>query len=320
MRVALVVGLLVACGSDDAEPIHLAGSPDATRALAFTARGTPVAIGGTNAFGLMYLQHQDGERWVRAAGVPAFGSAAQLIGGGGRPLYALSDTTLYALDETTMTWTATVMPAGPWPGTVFGTDTSGLVYALDVGTGQGDSAVVAWMPGATRWYDVAATRPTGNLAAPAVGADGRVAWLMIDTGIVEVADGMRTLLVDCTGQTCAQGAGQLTFAASGTLTFRVCADDGGPPVVMRVEDAGVTELPTPADATSCGDLTTAADGSSLLASSYDGAVWRVAARGATWSRVASAEPGMRYVLRDQATAFAIGDPLQGVHGLYRLDL
>ena len=180
MRAAVLLAL-VACGGDDAEPRRLPGSPDATRALAFTASGRPVAIGGTSTFGLAFHQHQDGERWVRAELVAGFGTRALLIGGGSSgPLLAVGDTTLYSLiEDPAMTWNGITIPMGPGSGTIFGADGSGRVYGLDLAGGDGNGAVVTWLPGQQVWTEVSGTRPIGAGAKQfAVEPTGRVTWFV----------------------------------------------------------------------------------------------------------------------------------------------
>jgi len=129
-RSLIAVVLAAGCGGGDAEPELLAGSPDATRALAFDARGNPVAIGGTSTFGLAFVHHQAGDRWVRAAGVAGFGARAQLLGGGTLPLYALSESTLYRLDDPALyAWSTFPIPPGVTAGTPVGVDATGGEHA-----------------------------------------------------------------------------------------------------------------------------------------------------------------------------------------------
>jgi hypothetical protein len=222
--------VLAACGGhEDATPQLLPGSPDATRALAFTASGTLVAIGGTSTFGLAFLQHQDGDTWVRAPLVPGFGSRAQLIGGGTTAsLLALDDTTLYRLiDETAMTWDGITIPVGASTGTAFGTDATGVVYALDLAGGDGNGAVITWMPGSMRWTEVAGTRPMGSRASGfVVEPSGRVTWFVPGQGIVRAEAGTQTTIVACADVgDCMTPMTFLTYDDHGTLTAFVCAPD-----------------------------------------------------------------------------------------------
>ena len=319
---------LVACGGDeDVEPRLLPGSPDATRALGFTASGRPVAIGGTSTFGLAYLQHQDGDIWVRAAVVPGFGARAQLIGGGTSvPLLALSDTTLYRIvDEAAMTWDAITIPLGASSGTVFGTDATGLVYALDLSGGDGNGAVVTWMPGDALWAELAGTRPMGAAAKQfIVEPSGRVTWFVPGQGIVRAASGTQATIVDChdVGD-CTVPLTSLSYDDGGALTFLVCPREAPPRFALRLADGDTVaqELPLPSDITVCVGLDTAPDGTSLLAGvgdTGDGPLALLPARATTWTRVAAASSSLTYVLRDRRTAFAHGDA-QAVRGIYQLD-
>jgi len=319
---------LVACGGEeDAEPRLLPGSPDATRALGFTASGRPVAIGGTSTFGLAYLQHQDGDTWIRAAVVPGFGTRAQLIGGGASvPLLALSDTTLYRIvDEAAMTWDPITIPLGASSGTVFGADATGLVFALDLSGGDGNGAVVTWRPGDAVWTELAGTRPIGAAAKQfVVEPGGRVTWFVPGRGIVRAAAGTQATIVDCHGfGDCTVPFTSLSYDDSGALTVLVCPREAPPRFALRLADGDTVaqELPLPADITICVGLDTAPDGASVLAGvddAGDGPLALLPARATTWTRVAAASASLTYVLRDRRTAFAHGDA-QTTRGIYQLD-
>jgi outer membrane protein assembly factor BamB len=328
VRAAVALLALVACSDGDAEPTLLAGSPDATRALGFTETGTPVAIGGTSTFGLAFLQHQVGDTWIRAELVPGFGTRAQLIGGGTHgPLLALDDITLYRLvDETARSWDGITIPAGASTGTVFGADATGHVYALDLAGGDGNGAVVAWMPGDPRWIEVPGTRPLGPGAKGfIVEADGRVTWFVPDRGIVRVDAGAQGTIIDCheLGD-CSVPFTSLAYDDRGALTFLVCSPDVPPRFAIRLA-AGATvgqQLPLPSGATRCLGLGASADGTRFLAGvdgTDDGPLARLGPSSASWTRVAAASPGFRYVVRDARSVFAFGDA-QPERGVYQIDL
>ncbi len=324
----MVLIALVACGGDgDVEPELLSGSPDATRALAFTASGRLVAIGGTSSFGLAYLQHQDGDAWVRAANVPGFGTRAQLIGGGPSvPLFAASDTTLYSLDETTMTWDGITIPAGATTGTVFGADGDGRIYALDVGDGDGNGAVVTWMPGDARWVELAGTRPLGPSASQfVVEAAGRVTWVVEGAGVVRADAGAQAAIVTCSDLgDCSLPIEGLSYDDVGALTLVTCPREDPPRFAIRLagDDAVPQQIPLPSEISGCIGLDTAPDGTTVLAGfgyAEDGVLAILPPRSTTWRRVSAASQGRTYVIRDRSSVFAFGDA-QLDRNIYVIDL
>jgi len=326
---AVVLVALVACGGGgDAEPKLLPGSPDATRTLAFTTTGTPVAIGGSSTFGLAFLQHQDGDAWVRATNVPGFGTRAQLIGGGpGVPLLAASDTTIYRLvDEAAMIWDGISIPIGASTGTIFGTDATGRVYALDLAGGDGNGAVVTWTPGEIRWAELAGTRPMGAGAKQfVVEPSGRVTWFVPGQGIVRAAAGAQAMAVDChdVGD-CTVPFTSLSYDDAGALTLLVCPREAPPRFALRLGDGDTVaqELPLPSGVTLCLGLDSAPDGTSLLGGvddSGEGPLALLGARSTAWDRVAAASQGLTYVIRDRSTVFGFGDA-QLERGIYQFEL
>lgn len=304
--------VLAACGGGDAELELLPGSPAATRALAFAADGSPVAIGGPSTFGLAQLQvHADGA-WTVVPGAAGFDARAQLLGGGALPLSALSQsTTLYRAGEPVRAaWTAYAIPAGATPGTLFGTDATGRIYGLDLADGDGNGAVVSWLPGNARWDEVPGTRPVeAGVRELVVEGSGRVSWIAPGIGVVRVEAGARSVVVDCAA--CAFHTP--TYDAAGALTVVAC------PTIVRVRaDGGVVELGAPDGHVACASLDTAPDGTTLLASfgdTGDGALSILGPRAAGWDRIAAARPGLTYLIRDQATAYAHGDGA-GAHGVH----
>jgi len=328
MRAAVALLALVACSDGDAEPTLLAGSPDATRSLAFASSGRPVAIGGTSAFGLAFLQHHDGERWIRAELVPGFGTRALLLGGGATtPLVAVSDTTLYRLaDATAMTWDGISIPAGASSGTIFGVDGSGRIYGLDLAGGDGNGAILSWLPGEARWMEVAGTRPLGLGAARfVVEASGRVTWFVPDRGLVRAEAGAQATLVDCHDLgDCSVPFTSLSYDDLGALTFLGCSPTAPPRFAIRLPDGDTVpqERPIPSDITTCLGLATAPDGTTILAGvdeAGDGPLSILPANTATWERVAAAAHGFTYVVRDRTTVFALGDG-QLERGIYQIDI
>ncbi|MDX2092654.1 MAG: hypothetical protein SFX73_32615 [Kofleriaceae bacterium] len=310
--------LIAACTEEDAPMVHIAGSPDATRTVAFDADGGLVAIGGPSAFGLAHLQRLDGEQWVQAEGVAGFGARVQLIGGGDLPLYAVGETTLYRLDDVAaFRWSAFPIPLGVTDGTVFGVDAMGAVYGIDLSEGEG--FVVTWMPGDQRWLELAGSRPLvatahGYVVEPA----GRVTWIDPETGVVRLDGGAQTTLVE------PGPFASLTYDARGNLTFLACPAEQPPRMAKRLR-AGATvaqDAMIPTSDTACHGLTTAPDGTSLLAT-LDGSgaggtlsVWRPGEDG--WSRVAPATSALRYTIRDGTSAFGYADALE-LRGIYRID-
>lgn len=326
VRAAVLLLGVVACGGGDAEPRHLPGSPDATRALAFTASGRPVAIGGTSTFGLAFLQHQDGDAWVRADRIPGFGTRALLIGGGSiGPLLALDDTTLYQLEEATMTWNGFTIPFGASLGTIFGTDGGGRVYGLDLSGGDGNGAVLTWMPGDTRWIELAGTRPIGAGAKQfVVESTGRVTWFMPGAGIVRADAGTQATIVDCNELgDCTVPFTGLSYDDRGALTFLVCPREAPPRFAVRLAsgDTVSQQHPVPSDVTVCVGLDTAPDGTTVLAGvddSGDGPLSILGVRSTSWERIAAASQGLTYVIRDGGAVFGYGDA-QLERGIYQVE-
>jgi hypothetical protein len=311
---------LAGCSDEPVEVVLVPGSPDATRTVAFDADGALVAIGGPSAFGLAQLQRLDGEQWVHADGVASFGASAQLLGGGALPLYAISETTLYRLDDVAaFRWSAFPIPLGVTEGTLFGVDASGAVYALDLSEGDGNGAVITWRPGEVRWAELAGSRPMGALARGyVVEPSGRVSWIVPDVGVVRVDGGVQATIVD------AGPVEALTYDANGNLTFLACPVEQPPRMAKRLRDGATVaqEARIPSSDVRCHGLVTAPDGTSLLAtldaSGAGGtlAVWDAGADG--WSRVAPATRALRYAIRDGATAFGFGDALE-LRGIYRVE-
>jgi len=326
VRAAVALLALVACSDGDAEPTLLAGSPDATRSLAFAASGEPVAIGGSSTFGLAFLQHREGDAWIRAEQVAGFGTRALLLGGATRPLIAVGDTTLYRLtDEGAMTWEGFTIPTGV-SGSIFGVDGDGRIYGLDLAGGDGNGAVMSWLPPETRWTEVAGTRPIGPGAARfVVEASGRVTWFVPDRGIVRADAGTQATLVDCheLGD-CSVPFTSLSYDDRGSLTFLVCAPAAPPRFAVRLPDGDTVpqERPVPSDITTCLGLGTAPDGTTIIAGVGDageGPLSILPASSATWERVAAAAHGLTYVVRDRNTVFAFGDA-QLERGIYQIDI
>lgn len=326
MRTVLVLLAIGGCDGGDAEPRHLPGSPDATRALGFTASGRLVAIGGTSTFGLAFLQHQDGDVWVRADRVPGFGTRAKLIGGGASsPLLALDDATLYQLDEVAMVWNGITIQVGASSGTIFGTDGGGRVYGLDLAGGDGNGAVVTWMPGEARWSELAGTRPMGAGAKQfVVESTGRVTWFVPGQGIFRADAGTRTTIIDCHDLgDCTVPCTALSYDDLGTLTFLVCPREAPPRFVVRMAsgDTIAQQLPVPSDVTACLGLDTAPDGTTVLAGiddSGDGPLSILGVRSMEWARIAAASQGLTYVIRDRDTVFGYGDA-QLERGIYEIE-
>lgn len=326
VRCALLFLALVGCSDGDAEPQLLAGSPDATRSLAFAPSGRPVAIGGTSTFGLAFLQHHDGSSWVRAELVPGFGTRALLLGGGPAPLVAVSDTTLYRLiDETARTWEGFTIPSGV-SGSIFGVDADGRIYGLDLASGDGNGAVVSWKPPETRWTEVPGTRPLGLAAARfVVEPSGRVTWFVPDRGLVRAEGGAQATLVDCHDLgDCSVPFTSLSYDDRGTLTFLVCSPTMPPRFAARLPDGDTVaqERPVPSAIATCLGLGTAPDGTTVLAGvddEGDGPLAIMPAGSATWERVAAAAHGLTYVVRDRNTVFAFGDA-QLERGIYQIDI
>lgn len=286
----------------------LVGTPDANRALAFDARGNVVAIGGTSTFGLAHLQRQIGETWTRAAGVAGFGSRAQLLGGGELPLYAVSESSLYRLDDVaTFAWSALPIPQGATANTLFGVDGGGVVYALDLADGLENGAIVAWNPDLVRWSEVAGTRPLGVGASSfAVSASGAVAWAVPGIGVRGVEAGAQVTRIDCADCTIAH----LAFDRTDTVLALAC-----PGALIR----GAQDAPLPSDQVTCHGADAIADGAVLLAgldaSGTGGGLFL--ATGTTWTRVAATSSAFTYVLRDRETAFAFADG-SVERGIYQL--
>lgn len=303
-----------ACGEDgDATPEPVPGAPAATRALAFLANGDPVAIGGPSAFGLARLGRAHDGAWTNAADVPPFGARAQLFGGGAHDLYALGDATLYRLDDpAAFTWSSRVVPPATPAVSLFGIDDTGVVYAYELAS-DGSGAVVTWAPDEQLWRPVAGSRPIGvDARAFVVEPDGRVTWSDPARGIVRIEGGAQIVLADCTSDelgACMAPLTSLAYGKDGELRFVLC------PRTFRLHGDAPDAIALPDGTMECGAMSTAPDGASLLPA--DDALLRLGATGTSWGRVAAAEPGSTYVLRDNGTAFAFGDGVDA-RGVFRL--